>query len=46
MSRKGTFWIFGILQSIALGFIIYIVLDSLNKIGENGSDWVGYANFA
>ena len=35
MSRKEIFWIFGILQNMTLGVIIYIVFNSLNKIGEN-----------
>ena len=36
MSKKGIFWIFGILKNITLGVIIYIILDSLNNISENG----------
>ena len=27
------FWIFGIIQAVSLGFIIYFILNSLNTIG-------------
>jgi len=36
MSKKEIFWIFGVLKNITLGVIIYIIFNSLNKIGENG----------
>ena len=36
MSKKGIFWIFGILKNFTLGVIIYIIFNSLNNISENG----------
>ncbi len=37
--RKNIFWIFGILQSLSLGFIIFILFRSLNII--NGTVIIG-----
>ena len=37
--RKNIFWIFGILQSLSLGFIIFILFRSLNII--NGMVIIG-----
>ncbi len=34
MGKKTVFWIFGILQSLSLGAIIFIVFKSLNMISE------------
>ena len=34
MGKKTIFWIFGILQSLSLGAIIFIVFKSLNMISE------------
>jgi len=34
MGNKKIFWIFGILQSITLGAIIYLIFRSLNMISE------------
>lgn len=34
MGNEKIFWIFGILQSISLGTIIFLVFRSLNKISE------------
>ena len=34
MGRKTIFWIFGILQSLSLGTIIFIVFKSLNMISD------------
>jgi hypothetical protein len=34
MGSKNIFWIFGILQSLSLGMIIFIVFKSLNMISE------------
>jgi len=34
MGNKKIFWIFGILQSITLGVIIYLIFRSLNMISE------------
>ena len=34
MGNEKTFWIFGILQSISLGTIIFLVFRSLNMISE------------
>ena len=34
MGNEKIFWIFGILQSISLGTIIFLVLKSLNIINE------------
>jgi len=36
MNRKTIFWLFGGLQSITLGVIIFLIFDSLNMISENG----------
>jgi len=36
MNRKTVFWLFGGLQSITLGVIIFLIFDSLNMISENG----------
>jgi hypothetical protein len=33
--RQRIFWIFGVLQSIALGLIIFLIFRSLNAIAEN-----------
>ena len=33
--RERIFWIFGVLQSIALGLIIFLIFKSLNAIAEN-----------
>ena len=35
MVNKTMFWIFGILQSLSLGAIIFIVFKSLNMISES-----------
>jgi hypothetical protein len=37
--KKNIFWIFGILQSLSLGFIIFLLFRSLNII--NGSAVIG-----
>lgn len=34
MGNKKIFWVFGILQSITLGAIIYLIFRSLNMISE------------
>ena len=34
MGNQKIFWIFGILQSITLGAIIYLIFRSLNMISE------------
>ena len=34
MGNKNIFWIFGILQSIVLGTIIFLIFRSLNIISE------------
>ena len=34
MGSKNIFWIFGILQSLSLGTIIFIVFKSLNMISD------------
>ncbi len=34
MGRKTIFWIFGILQSLSLGTIIFAVFKSLNMISD------------
>ena len=34
MGNQKIFWIFGILQSITLGVIIYLIFRSLNMISE------------
>jgi len=34
MGNQKIFWIFGILQSITLGVIIYLIFKSLNMISE------------
>ena len=36
-SKKNLFWIFGTLQGITLGLIIFLVFKSLNAIAES---WV------
>jgi hypothetical protein len=33
--RERIFWIFGVLQSIALGLIIFLIFKSLNAIADN-----------
>lgn len=33
--RRSIFWIFGVLQSITLGLIIFLIFKSLNAIAEN-----------
>ena len=33
--RDRIFWIFGILQSVTLGLIIFLIFRSLNTIAEN-----------
>lgn len=33
--NKNVFWIFGILQSISLGLIIFFIFNGLNIISEN-----------
>lgn len=33
--RERIFWIFGVLQSISLGLIIFLIFKSLNAIAEN-----------
>ena len=36
--KKSLFWIFGILQSLSLGMIIFLIFRSLNNItGPNGT---------
>ena len=35
MKSNYVFWIFGILQSVTLGLIIFIVLDGLGTIGTD-----------
>ena len=40
MKNKNIFWIFGILQSLTLATIIYILFNSLNLI--NGSNVIGF----
>ncbi len=35
MKAKFLFWIFGILQSITLGLIIFFILHALNTIGND-----------
>ena len=37
--KSGIFWIFGILQSLSLGFIIFLLFRSLNLI--NGDSVIG-----
>jgi len=32
--KEKIFWIFGILQSLSLGFIIFLILNSLSTINE------------
>jgi len=32
MKRTNIFWIFGCLQSLSLGMIIYLIFNALNKI--------------
>jgi hypothetical protein len=32
--KAKVFWIFGILQSLSLGFIIFLIFNSLNTINE------------
>lgn len=32
--RKNIFWIFGILQSITLGVIIFLIFDSLSAVAK------------
>ena len=32
-TEKNLFWIFGIIQALSLGFIIYFILNSLTTIG-------------
>jgi len=39
VGNKNVFWIFGILQSLSLGTIIFIVFKSLNVI--NGTQVIG-----
>jgi len=34
MGNEKIFWIFGILQSISLGIIIFLIFNSLNMISE------------
>ncbi len=34
MENKNIFWIFGILQSVTLGAIIFLIFRSLNMISE------------
>jgi hypothetical protein len=34
--RERIFWIFGVLQSVSLGLIIFLIFRSLNAIAENG----------
>jgi len=34
MSKKSIFWLFGGLQSITLGVIIFLIFDSLNMISD------------
>lgn len=34
MGKRTIFWIFGIIQSLSLGAIIFIVFKSLNMISE------------
>ena len=34
MGNQKIFWIFGILQSVTLGVIIYLIFRSLNMISE------------
>jgi hypothetical protein len=34
MGRKTIFWIFGIIQSLSLGTIIFIIFKSLNMISD------------
>jgi len=36
MRNQKIFWIFGTLQSISLGTIIYLIFESLNIISEVG----------
>ncbi len=33
--KQNIFWIFGILQSLSLGFIIFLIFNSLNTIHGN-----------
>ncbi|MFC1687922.1 hypothetical protein ACFL0L_05115 [Patescibacteria group bacterium] len=35
MKSKSIFWIFGVLQSLALGCIIFFVFEGLNTIGTD-----------
>jgi len=34
MSRKSVFWLFGGLQSITLGVIVFLIFNSLNMIND------------
>ena len=34
MRRNSVFWLFGSLQSITLGVIIFLIFDSLNSISD------------
>ena len=33
--KERIFWIFGVLQSVALGLIIFLIFQSLSAIAEN-----------
>lgn len=39
MIKTKVFWIFGIIQSVSLGVIIFLIFHSLNSI--NGEDIIG-----
>mgnify|MGYP000606691186 CR=1 FL=1 len=32
--KKGLFWIFGLLQTLSLGVIIFLIFRGLNQLGE------------
>ena len=36
MNKKSVFWLFGILQNITLGIIIFLIFDILNGISDKG----------
>ena len=35
MNKETIFWIFGILQSLTLGLIIFLILDGLGTVGTD-----------